>query len=172
MLVECVGEEWRDRVLAISRRAEVYWEEEVVVRWGTGGKKVMPGGEQWGRWCKEGQGDMGAVEEVRRQLTGRRVVGVQPREKRRREEQGEVGSRWEEGDARGGAVGQVVQGGAGGHGSGGGGEEAADWEEGGGGTAQGEEAEGGAGEGGEGSPRGGGQAAEVRGGGEQGGDVE
>ena len=32
MLVECVGEEWRDRVLAISRRAEVYWEEDVVVR--------------------------------------------------------------------------------------------------------------------------------------------
>ena len=60
MLVECVGEEWKDRVLAISRRAEVYWEDEVVVRWGTGGKKVMPGGEQWGRWCKEGQWDKGA----------------------------------------------------------------------------------------------------------------
>jgi hypothetical protein len=84
MLVECVGKEWRHRVLVICRRAEVYWEEEVVVRWGTGGRKVMPGGEQWGRWCKEGQGDMGAVEEMRRQLTGRRLVRVQPGKRRQR----------------------------------------------------------------------------------------
>jgi hypothetical protein len=31
MLVECVGKEWRHRVLVICRRAEVYWEEDVMV---------------------------------------------------------------------------------------------------------------------------------------------
>ena len=30
MLVECVGKEWRHRVLVICRRAEVYWEEDVM----------------------------------------------------------------------------------------------------------------------------------------------